>query len=190
MWGEGSKMATQASPLPQVAGRWVKSGGSILPPPPPTWRPSKDPPPITWPGEREGGNTRHFSIYSLIKGYFKRPISQNISAKLAPSLLQCQNLPISFLRAVSRENVPYIVTYGPPKRPAILSRLHYILQATSLQKAVNINNKAGQNSTRGTVSSLLFFPLKSTAAHSLHIQHPYVDWGYRFKTPIAKEAFR
>ncbi len=30
MWGEGSKMATQAFPLPQVTGRQVKIGGSIL----------------------------------------------------------------------------------------------------------------------------------------------------------------
>jgi hypothetical protein len=36
-----------------------------------------------------------------------------------------------------------------------LSRLHYILQATSLRRP-----EVGHNSTRRTVSSLLFFPLK------------------------------
>ncbi len=156
MWGKDSKMATQASPLP----KWRVSGSKVAglfspPPPPPTWRPckmtcqgpAKDPPPITWPGERERGATPHFSKYSLIKGYFKRPISQNISAKLAPSLLKCQSLPISFLRAVRRENVSYIVT-RVYKRPAKITRhSHDILQATSLQKAVNNKNEASTRTT-------------------------------------------
>ncbi len=163
MWGKDSKS--------KVAGLFSPS---------PTWRPAKmtrqgpakDTPPITWPGDRERGATRHFSKYSLIKGYFKRPILQNISAKLAPSVLKCQSLPISFLRAVRRENVSYIVPIepikDPPKRPAILSLLHYILQATSLQKVVNNKNRAGHSSTRGTVSSLLFFPLK-VLLHTVYI---------------------
>ncbi len=183
MWGEGSVSKCSFS-LKWRIGRSKVAG--LLPPPPrgdpPKW-PARDPPPITWPGEREGGKTRHFSNYSLIKGYFKKPISQNLSAKLAPSFLQCQSLPISFLQAVWRENVPYIVTQ------AYKSRLHYILQATSLQKAVNINNKAGHNSTRGTVSSLLF-SCWQVLLHTVYIFNIfYVDWGYRFKTPIAKEAF-
>jgi hypothetical protein len=123
VWGKDSKMATQASPLPQVAGRGVKSGGSILPTPPRGDPPGTHQRPATYHvtrGERKG-STRHFSKYSLIKGYFKRPISQNISAKLFPSLLQCQSLPISFLRAVRRENVSYIVNRAY-KRPAKITR--------------------------------------------------------------------
>jgi hypothetical protein len=66
---------------------------------------------------------------------------------LAPSLLQCKSSPISFLRAVRRENVSYIVTRAykikdPPKWPAFLSRLHYVLQATSRWRAVNTGTKA------------------------------------------------
>jgi hypothetical protein len=37
-------MATQVSPLPQVEGRQVKSGGSTLPPPPHAGTPQNDPP--------------------------------------------------------------------------------------------------------------------------------------------------
>ncbi len=154
MWGGVSKMDTHASPLPQVAGRRVKSGWSI--PPPPTWRPAKmtrqgptgdlpgtrqDPPPITWPGERERGETRHFSKYSLINGYFKRPISQNTSAKLAPSLLRCQSLPISFLRAVRRENVPYIVTRAYI-RPAKTTRHS---QSATLHSTGNISAEGSEH---------------------------------------------
>ncbi len=81
---------------------------------------------------------------------------------LAPSLLQCQSLPISFLRAVRRENVSFTVTQAY-KRPAKTARLS---QSATLRSTGNISaegsvnkNKAGHNSTRGTVSSLLFFPL-------------------------------
>jgi hypothetical protein len=35
----------------------------------------------------------------------------------------------------------------------------------------------------------VIFPAETTAAHSLHFQHLYVDWGYGCKTPIIKEAF-
>ena len=43
------------------------------------------------------------------KQYFKILISHNRRVFLALSLLQCQSLPISFLLAVKRENVAYIV---------------------------------------------------------------------------------
>ncbi len=199
MGGGDSKMATQAVPAtpppPPSGGSAGQNGGFTLPP---TWGPAKmtrqgparDPPPVTWLVGRGGGKKRHFFKYSLIKDYFMRPISQNLSAKLAPNLLQCQSLPTSFLRAVRRENAAYIVIQAyirPAKTAAFLSRLHYILQATSLQKAVKIKNKAGHNSTRGTVSSLLFSRWK-VLLHTVYIF--YVDWGYRFKTPIVKEAFR
>jgi hypothetical protein len=90
---------------------------------------------------------------------------------LAPSLLQCQSLPISFLQAVSRENVSYIVTRAY-KRFAKTARLS---QSVTLRSTCNIfaegsvyKNKAGHNSTRGTVSSLLFFPL-NILLHTVYI---------------------
>jgi hypothetical protein len=94
-----------------------------------------------------------------MKGYFKRPISQNLSAKLALSLLQCQSLPISFPRAVRRENVPYIVTqaYIRPTKTACLSQLATLHSTGNIYaESSDIKNKAGHNSTHGTVSSLLF----------------------------------
>jgi hypothetical protein len=43
-----------------------------------------------------------------------------------------------------------------------------------------------------TWKSKLFviFPTETTAARSLHFQHLYMDRGYRFMTPLVKEAFR
>ncbi len=71
-----------------------------------------------------------------------------------------QNAKISFLRAVRRETVSYIVTRAY-KRPAKTTRLS---QSATLHSTGNISaeasenkNKAGHNSTRGTVRSLLFF---------------------------------
>jgi hypothetical protein len=120
-------------------------------------------------GRGKKGATSHFSKCSLIKDYFKILISHNRHAKLAPSLLQCQSLPISFLRAVRRENVSYIVTRAY-KRPAKTTRL---FQSATLHSTGNISaegsvhkNKAGY--TRGTVSSLLFFPLK-VLLHTVYI---------------------
>jgi hypothetical protein len=136
-----------------------------------------DPPPLItwWPatchvirgeGRRE---TRHFSKYSLIKGYFKRPISQESSAKLAPTLLQCQSLSISFLQALRRENVAYIVT---------LAYIRPLSQSATLHSTGNISAESSEHQEQSRPqqhmwNSKLFviFPLKSTAAHSLHIQH-------------------
>jgi len=42
--------------------------------------------------------------------------------------------------------------------------------------------------TRGTVSSLLFFPLK-LMLHKVYISNILCGPGYEFKTPIVKEAF-
>ncbi len=122
-------------------------------------------------GREKKGATRHFSKCSLIKDYFNILISHNRRAKLAPSLLQCQSSPISFLRAVRRENVSYKVTRAC-KRPAKTTRLS---QSATLQSTGNISaevsenkNKAGHSSTRGIVSSLLFFPLK-VLLHTVYI---------------------
>ncbi len=72
----------------------------------------------------------------------------------------------------------YIVTQAY-KRPAETARLS---QSVTLHSTGNISaegsvqkNKADYNSTRGTVSSLLFFPLK-VLLHTVYIfQHHYVD---------------
>jgi hypothetical protein len=124
------------------------------------------------------GKTRHFSKYSLIKGYFKRPISKNISERLAPSLLQCQSLPISFLGAVRRENVPYIATQAYI-RPAKMTSHS---QSATLHSTGNISAEGSEHQKQSrpqqhTWNSKLFviFPAESTATHSLHIQHLYVD---------------
>jgi hypothetical protein len=55
-------------------------------------------------------------------------------------------------------------------------------QSTTQRSTGNISaedsvhkNKVGHNSTHGTVSSFVIFPAETTAAHSLHFQHLYVD---------------
>jgi len=63
-----------------------------------------------------------------------------------------------------------------------LSRLHHILQATSLW-----TKEVGHSNTRGTVR-LCSFPLKITAAHSLHFQHLMWTRGYYFKTSTVKRS--
>jgi hypothetical protein len=166
-------MATQAAPPPQSGRSKVEGphGGTAKmtrqdPPRPATTRHlSRDR------GRGKKGATRHFSNSSLIKDYFKILISHNRRVKLAPSLLQCQSLPISFQRAVRRENVSYIVTRAY-KRPAETARLS---QSATLRSTGNISaegsvhkNKAGHNSTRGTVSSLLVFPL-NILLHTVYI---------------------
>jgi hypothetical protein len=131
-------------PPPKVVGlKWrVPHRGTRQNPPGPA-NTRYDPPPITWPGEGGKGGDPPFSKCPLIKNYFKKLISHNRHAKLAPSLLQCQSLPISFLRALRRENESYIVTqaYKRPAKRTCLSQLHYILQATSLRKSVKTRTK-------------------------------------------------
>ena len=70
-------------------------------------------------------------------------------------------------------------------------------QSATLHSTGNISvedsvykNKAGHNSTRGIVSSLLFFPLK-LLLHTVYIFNIFM-WTevIRFKMPIVKEAFR
>ncbi len=123
-------MATQAAPPPPkwLVPTWGPAKMTRQHPPAPATTRQHPPAPANtrhdppWPaiyhmtGGGGKGMTRHFSKCSLIKDYFKRLISHNRLAKLAPSLLQCQSSPISFLRAVIRENVSYIVTRAY-KRP-------------------------------------------------------------------------
>ncbi len=170
MWGKDSKMATQASPPPWRPAEMTCQGAT------------KDPPPIKWPGERERGATRHFSKYLIIKGYIKKPISQNISVKLAPSLLKCQSLPISFLRAVRRENVSYIMTRAYIS-PAKMTRHS---QSATLHSTGNISAEGSEQQERSrpqqhTWNSKLFvnFQLK-VLLHTVYIFNIfYVDWGIR-----------
>ncbi len=68
----------------------------------------------------------------------------------------------------------YIVNRVYKKAPNLVARS----QSTTLHSTGNISaedsvheNKVGHNNTRGTVSSLLFFPLKITAAQRLYFQH-------------------
>ncbi len=132
-------------------------------PPPPLWRPSWVTPHVEsrqigspkCPNEspewgarvREGGRANcHFSNNSTMKQYFKMFIFAWRCVFLALSLLQYQNSPISFLRAVMRENmVAYIVNRAYNRHQIWspgLSRLHSILQATSLGKTVYTRTKS------------------------------------------------
>jgi hypothetical protein len=117
-----------------------------------------------------GGGIRHFSNNSTTKQYFKILISHNRRVFLASSLLQCQSSPISFLQAVKRESVSYIVNMGQPR-----AKKGSRSQSATLHSTGNISaedsvykNKAGHNSTRGIVSSLLFFLLK-LLLHTVYI---------------------
>jgi hypothetical protein len=76
---------------------------------------------------------------------------------------------------------------GALKWAAGLSRLHSILQATSLWRTVYTRTKSA---TTAHVEQwvLCSFSHLNTAAHNLHFQHLYVDWGYRFKTPVVKRS--
>jgi hypothetical protein len=75
---------------------------------------------------------------------------------------------------VRRENVPYMATQAYT-RPAKTTRHS---QSATLHSTGNISAEGSEHQEQswqqqhtGTVSSLLFFPLKSTAVHSIHIQH-------------------
>jgi hypothetical protein len=69
-------------------------------------------------------------------------------------------------------------------------------QSAALHSTGNISaedivykNKAAHNSTRGTVSSLLFFPLK-LLLHTVCIFNIFMWTEVIDSTPIVKEAFR
>jgi hypothetical protein len=64
--------------------------------------------------------------------------------EIIASLLQCQSSPISFLRAVRRENVSYIVTRAY-KRPAKMTSLS---QSATLQSIGNISAKVSEKRTK------------------------------------------
>ncbi len=182
-------------PPPPLSGRSKVAGAK--------WGPTKmtrrDPPPITWPGRGKRGVTRHFSNSSIIKDYFKTLISHNRRAMLALSLLQCQSLPISFpccsvkvrlspFYKLWREKMCLILWPEPIKYP------HFSVGYTTFYRQHLCRRQCTQEQSwpqQHMWNSKLFvlFPAKYTAAYSLHFQHLYVDWGYRFKMPIVKEPF-
>ncbi len=181
MWGGGgaARWLPKPCPLPQVGGITCKIGGSAVShhmtclrvtPSVREW-PSKGPrvtcevsasgPPRSHVTSAVGGGgrKRDFFKYSLINGYLKKPVLQERSANICPYLISMSKS--AYLLSMSCEKrISCLYSVGAyinaPERLFFLSRRHYILQATSLQKTVNIKNKAGQNSTRGTVSSLFF----------------------------------
>ncbi len=94
--------------------------------------------------------------------------------KPSSTLLQCQSLPTSFLRAVRSEYpadivLAFICKWGGGGRLFVFSWCCYILQATSL--IVNNKNKASHNNTCGTVSWKVLL-------HTVYEFNIFnVDWG-------------
>jgi hypothetical protein len=126
------------------------------------------------------GRSRQFPANSLINGYNKKPFSQNRGGELLSTLLQCQSLPTSFPTSWESEYSAYIVNSPLYKlrrggnsasvRVASLYRQHLCGGYWT------IKNKAGHNSTRGTVSSLLFSCWK-ILLHTVYIFNILnVDW--------------
>jgi hypothetical protein len=77
----------------------------------------------------------------------------------------------AYLLSVRRENVSYIVTraYKRPVKTTRLSQFAALHSTGNISVEVRENkNKAGHNSTHGTVSSSLFFPLK-ILLHTVYI---------------------
>ncbi len=158
--------------------------------------------PTTWLGLRETPSVRQWSAkcppsarqgvtWPVWCGVRKRNFFKYSVQKPSSTLLQCQSLPTSSLRAVRSEYLAYIVVafiYKQGGRLFFLSRRRYILQATSLQRTVNNKNKACHNSTCGTVSSL-FFSRWKVLLHTVYISNILCGLRLRFKTFITKEAF-
>ncbi len=101
---------------------------------------------------------------------------------------------ISFLCAVTRENMAYIVNRAYKRRriwSPRLSQLHSILQATSLRRTVYTRTKSA-TTTHEEQKALCYFSHWKLLLHKVYISNILcdVDWGYEFKMPIVKEAFR
>jgi hypothetical protein len=80
----------------------------------------------------------------------------------------------------------YIVKRGYKREPEPATHP----QSTTLHSTGNTSvcvKEVGHSNTRGTVR-LCSFPLKITAAHSLHFQHLMWTKGYYFKTPTVKRS--
>ncbi len=128
---------------------------------------------VTWPVWSRV-RKRHFFIYSSINGFYKSGVK-----KPSTTFLQCQSLLTSSLRAVRSEYPAYIMFPFIYKRgggggggEAICS------QSASVHSTGNISAEDSEHQEQirqqqHMYNSKLFvlFPLKSTAAHSLHFQH-------------------
>jgi hypothetical protein len=117
----------------------------------------------------------HLPAYSSINGFFKKPFIQVRGGKASSTLLQCQSLPATSLRAVRSEYPAYIVArlYISRGRGLFgLSRHRFILPTINIS-AEDSEHQVQSLSQQHMWNSNLFvvFLLKSTAAHSLHIQH-------------------
>ncbi len=188
--GVGGQLDSYPShaPLPQVGGIPPKIGGSAISPHV-TPRTHEGPAkclrvarqgvmwPVWW-----GVKKSDFFKYSSINSYLKKLILQERGANACPYLTLMSKS--AYLLSMSCEKrISCILLYSVRAykmergRLFFLRRHRYILQATSLQKTVNIKNKAGHNSTHGTVSSLLFSRWK-VLLHTVYISNIfYVDWG-------------
>jgi hypothetical protein len=93
--------------------------------------------------------------------------------KPSSTLLQCQSLPTSSLRAVRSEYPAYIVVAFIYKQGESYSVSVASLHSTGNISAEDREHQEQSRPQQHTWNSKLFvlFPLKSTAAHSLHIQH-------------------
>ena len=72
----------------------------------------------------------------------------------------------------------------------IIKKLYSLWKMTILHSTGNTSvwtKEVGHSNTCGTVR-LCSFPLKFTAAHSLHFQHLVWTKGYKFKTPTVKRS--
>ena len=197
MWGGGAaKMATQAIPPPPRCGIPPKIRG--------IWQSRQFP---TWQGVPEvakmlpnfskmsakcrhgkscdkcgcEGRSHQFPANSLINGYNKKPFSQNRGGELLSTLLQCQSLPTSFPTSWESEYSAYIVN-SPLYKLRRGGNSASVSVASFYRQHLcggywTIKNKAGHNSTRGTVSSLLFSPWK-VLLHTVYIFNIFnMDWG-------------
>ncbi len=132
-------------------------------------------PPHEW--GRGGGEIRHFSHKSTTKQYFKILISHNRHVFLAPSLLQCQSLSISFLRAVKKESVSYMVKRSLEKmrqngQPFSVGYTTFYRQHLCGGQCTQEQSRPQQHTWKSKL--FVIFPAETTAAHSLHFQHLYV----------------
>ncbi len=117
---------------------------------------------------------RHFPAYSLINGYNKKPFSQIRGGKPSSTLQQCLSLPTSFLQAVRSEYPAYIVArlYISGGEGDIRPQ-SALLHSTDNISAEDSEQQEQSRTQHHTWNCKLYvvFPPKSTAAHSLHIQH-------------------
>jgi hypothetical protein len=167
------------------------------------WRPKPSPPPkrqiltqnrqiwskspsSTWSSKSRDmtcadlGQSNPFPLNFSMDGFSKKPFYQNVFGQLVSTLLQCQNLPASFLWAVWTIFPAYIVNPHYISRRGgkfLLSRCHSIPEATSPRRVVIKQEQSQQ--LQHILDSQLFvvFPTK-VLLHTVYIFNIFnVDWG-------------